>query len=66
MDYLQRGASSDCSSDFEFNVDSSVTTSDLNKQFDLKSLRFYFIINSRKEGDDPRGNKEKLMHFKSS
>ena len=39
-------------------VDSPVTTSNLNKQFDLKSLRFSCITNSTKEGDDLRGNKE--------
>ena len=43
---------------FEVDVDSSVTISDLNKQFDLKSLRLSCNTNSTKEGDDPRGNKE--------
>ena len=57
-DDLQRRASSGCSGDFEVYVDSSVTISDLNKQFDLKSIRFSCITNSTKEGDDPRGNKE--------
>ena len=43
---------------FEVYVDSSVTISDLNKQFDLKSIRFSCITNSTKDGDERRGNKE--------
>ena len=57
-DDLQGGASFDCSGDFKVDVDNSVTISDSNKQFDLKSLRFSWITNPTKEGDDPRGNKE--------